>query len=99
MNSGRLTAIYLKRAHGGVMDERSEATLVTAKGLQGNADFGGRRQVTIISQERWNELMAEVHADLAPKARRANLVVSGINLENSRGRTLAIGPCVLRILG
>jgi len=97
--SGTLTGIFLKRSHGGVMDAAATGMLVTGKGLAGNADFGGRRQVTILSEERWRELMNEVGAALDPGARRANLIVSGIDLENTRGRTLRIASCVLRING
>ena len=99
MQSAKLTGIYLKRSHGGLMDEKNEATLETAKGLVGNADFGGRRQVTLLSEERWNALMTEVGATLEPQARRANLILSGIDLENTRGQILKIGVCTLRING
>jgi MOSC domain-containing protein YiiM len=99
MAEGKVTGIFLKRAHGGPMDPQRHATLQRAKGLEGNADFGGRRQVTLISQERWDDLMREVGASLGPGARRANLILSGIDLENTRGRTLRIGDCLLRILG
>ena len=80
------------------MDAQTTAVL-TPKGLVGNADYGGRRQVTLLSQERWDELMALVGASLGPASRRANLVVSGIDLENTRGRTLAVGSCLLKING
>jgi len=99
MNPGKLTGIYLKRSHGGLMDEKNEATLETAKGLVGNADFGGRRQVTLLSGERWDALMNEVGATLEPRARRANLILSGIDLENTRGQILRIGVCILKING
>jgi MOSC domain-containing protein YiiM len=99
MNAGRLMAIYVKRAHGGPMDAKGEARLETAKGLIGNADFGGRRQVTLVAQERWDQLMAAVGATLAPDARRANLILTGIDLENTRGRMLNVGACVLKING
>ena len=99
MTHGKVTGIFIKRAHGGSMDAHNAAMLETNRGITGNADRGGRRQVTLISQERWAELMTEIGADLGPEARRANIVLSGIDLENSRGRTLVIGPCRLRIGG
>jgi MOSC domain-containing protein YiiM len=99
MAAGRLEAIFVKRAHGGPMDSRESATLETARGLAGSADLGGRRQITLLSLDRWNELMAEVGAMLDPRTRRANLILSGIDLDNSRGRTLAIGACRLRVGG
>ncbi len=81
------------------MDARDVALLEPGRGLAGNADRGGRRQVTVISEERWRELMAEVGATLGPEARRANLVISSIDLENTRGRVLRIGSSRLRIAG
>ena len=81
------------------MDRHDSAVLEAGLGLTGNANRGGRRQVTLLSSGRWNELMAEVGASLGPEARRANLVVSGIDLENTRGRVLRIGECRVRIYG
>ena len=81
------------------MDGTANATLETSKGLIGNADVGGRRQVTLLAEERWAALMREVGASLGPQARRANLILSGVDLENTRGRTLKIGACVLKING
>ena len=97
--SGRLDAIFVKRAHGGPMDGRNTGELEPGRGLVGNADRGGRRQVTLLSSERWTELMQEVGASLEAHERRANLVFSGIDLENTRGRVLRVGPCRLRIGG
>ena len=94
-----VTAIFIKRAHGGRMDARDAAVLEPGLGLSGNADRGGRRQVTLISEQRWRELMAEVQASLGPEARRANIVISSIDFENTRGRVLRIGQCRLRIGG
>jgi MOSC domain-containing protein YiiM len=96
---GQIVAIFLKRFHGGPMDSQETAELVPGVGLKGSADRGGRRQVTLVSIERWLELMKQVGSDLGPGARRANLVLSNVNLENSRGRVLRIGSSRLRIGG
>jgi MOSC domain-containing protein YiiM len=97
--SGRLEQIWVKRAHRGVMDPVDAAALVAGKGIEGSANFGAYRQVTIVALERWLEMLAELGADVDPAARRAELLVSGIELQDSRGRLLEIGSCVLRIGG
>jgi MOSC domain-containing protein YiiM len=81
------------------MDSVPRAALVVGRGLAGNANQGGKRQVTLLSLERWQELMSDLGADLGPVARRANIVLSGIALENSRGRVLRIGDCRLLVHG
>ena len=96
---GRLERIWIKRARLGPMDRAERATLEAGRGLSGNADRGGRRQVTILSAERWARIMADLGADLDPAARRANLYVSGLDLEETRDRILRVGGCRLRILG
>jgi MOSC domain-containing protein YiiM len=81
------------------MDARTQAALKAGRGLVGNTDQGGKRQVTIIEKEVWQRLMTEVGGDLDPAARRANLLISGIPLAGSRGRTLQIGAVRIRIYG
>ena len=96
---GRLEQIWIKRAHRGVMDPASEGRLEADKGLVGSANYGGRRQVTIIAAERWAELEAVLGATIDPSLRRANLLVSGIDLVESRDRVLSVGRCRLLIGG
>jgi len=81
------------------MDSQQSAELLPGTGLKGNADRGGHRQVTLVSLERWQELMNQVGGDLDPGARRANLILSDVNLENTRGRVLCIGSSRLLIAG
>ena len=81
------------------MDPVRTVMLEPGLGLEGNANRGGRRQVTIITRERWDELMRDLGADLPPTARRANLMISGLDLQDSRGRILRIGPARLKING
>jgi MOSC domain-containing protein YiiM len=96
---GRLEAIWIKRVHRGPMDAVDEAQLDEGRGLIGNVDRSRRRQVTIIEREAWDRLMAEVGASLDPSARRANLMVSGVDLAHTRGRVLQIGDARLVIDG
>ena len=95
----RLEAIWIKRARRGRMDAVNRAELVAGQGIVGNANQGGRRQVTIIEREVWEQRTAAVGAQLDPALRRANLMISGLALLQSRGKTLRIGACILEIAG
>ena len=116
-SAGKVEQIWVKRAHRGKMDAVPRATLVAGRGIVGNADQGRRRQVTLLSRERWDELTAAAgltsvqipptlfsaeesgETALDPIVRRANLLLSGIDLRASLGKTLRIGECRIRILG
>jgi MOSC domain-containing protein YiiM len=97
--TGRLEAIWIKRAKGGPMDPATEADLAAGRGIVGNANQGGQRQVTLIEGEVWDTMMAELGTDLDPAARRANLLVRGISLRDARGSVLRVGGCRIRIVG
>jgi MOSC domain-containing protein YiiM len=81
------------------MDRVSRATLRAGRGIAGNADQGGRRQVTLIDCRAWDAAIEQVGVAVEPVARRANVLMSGFSLADSRGRTLRIGSCELRING
>jgi MOSC domain-containing protein YiiM len=97
--SGRLESIWIKRFRRGPMDSAHKATLVTGRGIAGNTNQGGKRQVTIISREAWEAVERELGESVAPETRRANLLVTGVDLANTRGRVLRIGACRVRVYG
>ena len=99
MTSGRLEQIWTKRFHRGPMDAIPRADLRAGVGLVDNADQGGARQVAIVSKERWAAVADALGATVDPVLRRANLLVSGIDLCDTCGRVLRVGPCRLRIRG
>ena len=96
---GRLEAIWVKRFRGGPMDAVDRARLHADQGIEGNANRGGKRQVTILEKEVWERLMARLGGGLDPSSRRANLLVSGVSLRESRGRDLVVGAVRIRIHG
>jgi MOSC domain-containing protein YiiM len=81
------------------MDARESGVLIAGKGLEGNVDRSSRRQVTIIEREVWEALMRETGASAPPSTRRANLMISGISLADTRKRVLRIGAARLEIAG
>ena len=96
---GKLEAIYTKRVRGGQMDSVASVALKAGSGIVGAPDQGGKRQVTLLDKAAWEQLMAEVGADLPASSRRANLLVSGIDLKETRERVLRVGACRLKIWG
>jgi MOSC domain-containing protein YiiM len=96
---GRVERLWVKRAHRGAMDARDSIELVEGRGVEGSADRGGRRQVTLLEREVWDALMRELGSDAGPETRRANVLVSGIDLRASRGRVLRLGATRVRVAG
>lgn len=98
--TGTLEAIYRKRVSRGPMDSLDRAELEPGAGLVGNADRRTRRQVTLIEAERWEDVCAELGAPhLDPRLRRANLLVRGVRLAESRGRVLKVGSARVLVHG
>lgn len=97
--SGKIEKIWIKRVRRGPMDSVVGATLIADRGIEGNANQGGRRQVTLLEKEVWEAIMDRLGAELDPSTRRANVLVSNFPLQDSRGKILKIGNCRLEIMG
>ena len=96
---GKLEAIWLKRARGGLMDPVDEAVAVEGRGLEGGSDFDRERQVTLVEREVFDRLKGELEDSVEPVMRRANLLVSGIRLEDTRDQMLAVGDLRIHVDG
>ena len=94
-----LRQIWIKRMKGGPMDPAPRVRVVAGKGIVGNANQGGKRQVTIVSARHWQEVTAPLGDTPDVKVRRCNLLVSDIDFNDSHGRILKIGSVRVRIYG
>jgi MOSC domain-containing protein YiiM len=95
----QLEQIWIKRVRRGPMDPTERARLVSGRGIVGNANQGGKRQVTIVSNKHWEEVTAPLGDTPDPRLRRANLLVSDIDFVDARGKILKIGEVRIRIHG
>ena len=95
---GHIERIWIKRGSGAPMDAAMSAQLVAGRGIVGNANQRGKRQVTLLAAEHWGELTAPLGTPDA-SVRRANLLLSGVDLRRSRGRTLRLGSVRILIYG
>ncbi len=96
---GTIERLWVKRFAGGPMDPVDELEIALGTGIVGNADQKPPRHVTILSAERWERVCDELGEDVDPVLRRANVVVRGLDLVDSRGRELALGGARLVIRG
>ncbi len=76
------------------------ASVRSNHGLVGNAERGGRRQVTVLSAEDWEAANAQAGSELDPSARRANILVTGLgDLVESTGQVLKVGGARIQVTG
>ena len=104
---GRIDKLWIKPRHRAPVQSRHELHLLAGKGIEGNADAEGSgssdasgvwRQVTVISADRWERVRREL-GDVDPSLRRANVMVSGVDLRDSRGKILRLGRARIEIRG
>ena len=76
---------------------RTEA--VPGTGLNGDQKRGRKRQVTLLAAEAWEKATAELGVATPPSARRANVVIRGLELADTLGRQLRVGPVLIQVHG
>ena len=96
---GILESIALRRKSRAAMELCLWADVTESEGIVGDHRGGTKRQVTILSRERWSQTIAELNVDLPWHTRRANLLVSGVDLAKAIGNQIRIGECIFDIHG
>jgi len=95
---GRVEELWIKPVRKGPMDPTQSATFVANEGIVGNANQGGNRQVTVIEKEVLDRIRGQLPT-AAPIMRRANVMVSGIRLRETRDHILDLGGVRLLLQG
>lgn len=97
---GTLAAIATHPAPGEPMVEHESAELRPGVGVVGDVPGRAtRREVTVVDRAAWQRACADLGQEVPWTARRANLLVSGLELRDSTGRELRIGSVRLRVTG
>lgn len=98
---GTLLDIATREKRRAPMDTHRSASISFENGV-GNDSRGkhkGKRQVTVLTQEAWNHACELMSKEMPWTTRRANLFIQGIDLFNSKGKSIKIGNCILEITG
>lgn len=96
---GWVEALWVKRARRGPMDPTEQVTVEAGKGIEGNANQGGWRQVTVVEAEVFDDLAERLDPAVSGAMRRANVMVRGVRLADCRGRILHLGDCRIEMRG
>jgi MOSC domain-containing protein YiiM len=106
MSAAQLIGIARRDARRAPMEELDAGSISRERGLEGDvkgAKFP-RRQITILAEEDWLAAIGEL-TDLAGAvplpwtARRANLLVRGVELPRAKGSLIAVGAVELEVTG
>lgn len=77
----------------------NEARALLGHGLEGGVAEASHRQVTILDTESWSATEVALGLSVDPSLRRANLLVTGVDLTETTGRVLQVGDLRLEITG
>ena len=73
---------------------------ITTDGVEGiYVEKPESRKVTILSKESWEATCKDLGSDISWTTRRANLLVEGIDLMESKGMRILIGEVILEVSG
>lgn len=93
---GVVKGIAHRLTNGQQMAEITEMRVLPGRGSETENRKPGKREITLLSAESWAEACRELGVELPWHTRRANLLIEGIELSTTIGKTLSIGP--IRIL-
>jgi MOSC domain-containing protein YiiM len=95
--TGVVRGIAYRASDGDPMIETTQCRVLPGRGLEKENRRPGRREVTLLSVSAWVEACTQLRAVIPWHARRANLLVEGLDLRATLGRTLTIGEARIKV--
>ncbi|MBI1901839.1 MAG: MOSC domain-containing protein [Planctomycetia bacterium] len=96
---GKITGIALRTSRSGPMREVVSVQAVPGGGLVGDHGGRGERGLTLLSAERWRQVVEELKTDLPWHTRRANVLVAGLDLAALIGKRVRLGEAEIVVRG
>lgn len=97
--SGEVLATWSKTADKGPMQVAAALDLEPGAGIVDVPPEKQHRQVTLIDEAAWGRATTELGVAVDPMARRANVLLRGIELAETTGRRIRIGTTLLVVRG
>lgn len=96
-DGGIVRGIAYRPKKGDPIIETTNCRVQAGRGLDAEERPPGRRGITLLSAEAWSDACREVGAVVPWHARRANLLVEGLDVFAAVGRTLAVGDVRIKV--
>ena len=95
--SGKVLGLAVRSESRAPMTEIEEADAMENGTLSGNAKVKVDRGVSLLSREQWETVNQELDSTLPWHARRANILIEGLQLSETIGKTLLVGSAEVEI--
>lgn len=96
---GTVLALALRAEKSGVMTRCESISLTPENGVIGDHGTSKNRQVTLLDEANWIAACEEIGLNLPWTARRANILVQGIDLEELVEQRIRIGTALVEVIG
>ena len=81
------------------MIETTQVNVLPGRGIDTENRKPGKREITLVSTQSWADACCDLGTAVPWFFRRANLLIEGIDLPATLGKTLKIGPVELLVHG
>lgn len=97
--TGRVAAIAFRPTDGQPMKELTECNVLPGRGLDCENRRAGKREVTLLSKQSWEQTCRELDVEIPWYIRRANFLIDGLDLAALIDREITIGPIRVKVHG